>query len=73
MCLKYLMNSNKRKIIHLNTAITFFLMFILSNKVFRERILKTIKQLNNYFNFIWTNRNVELKLYLLPIGRNRFV
>ena len=31
---------------------------------------KTTKQA---FQFIWTNRNVELKLYLLPIGRNKFV
>ena len=30
----------------------------------------TTKQLNN---FIWTNRKVELKLYMLPIGPNRFV
>ena len=33
-----------------------------------ERILKTIKELNN---FIWTNRKVETKLYLLPICPNR--
>ena len=32
-----------------------------------ERILKTIKQLNN---FIWNNRKVGTKLYLLPIGPN---
>jgi len=31
---------------------------------------QTTKQLNN---FIWTNRKVETKLYLLPIGPNEFV
>ena len=37
---------------------------------FRERILKEIKQPNN---FIWTTRKVETKLYLLPIGPNKIV
>ena len=31
---------------------------------------QTTKQLNNY---IWTNRKVETKLYLLPIGPYRIV
>jgi hypothetical protein len=38
-----------------------------------ERILKTIKQQNNETIFIWTNRKVETKLYLLPIGPDRIV
>ena len=43
---------------HLHTAFT------------RERNLKTNEQLNN---LIWTNRKVETKLYLLPIGPNKIV
>ena len=31
---------------------------------------QTTKQLNN---FIWTNRKVETKLYLLPIGPNKII
>ena len=41
-----------------------------------KRILKTIKQRNNNFNFllknfIWTNRRGETELYFLPIGRTK--
>ena len=46
-------------------------------------VLKTIKQSNNNLinniivfllsNFIWTNRKIETKLYLLPIGPNKIV
>ena len=50
---------------------------------FRERILKTIKPRNKNLikniivfllnNCIWTNRKVETKLYLLPVGPNKIV
>ena len=36
--------------------------------IYWERILKTIKQQNKQTICIWTNRKVETKLFLLPIG-----
>ena len=53
------------------------------SKLFGERILKTLKQINmNYTkiiivlllnNFTWASRKSETKLYFLPIGCNKIV